>query len=56
MLVRIDTKNWLGNYNSNVKHFQDQRHLDNYLRKCYSNQVGNNVINSKIIGVEILQD
>lgn len=56
MLVRIDTKNWLGNYNSTVKHFQNQQHLDNYLSKCYSNQVGNNVINSKIIGVSIIQD
>jgi len=56
MLVRIDTKNWLGNYNNTVKQFQNQQHLDNYLSKCYSNQVGNNVINSKIIGVEILQD
>jgi len=55
MLVRIDTKNWLGNYNSTVKQFTNQQHLDNYLGKCYSNQVGNNVINSKIIGVEILQ-
>ncbi len=50
MLVRIDTKNWLGNYNSNVKHFQDQHHLDNYLRKCYSNE-----ISSKVIGISILQ-
>lgn len=55
MLVRIDTKNWLGNYSSTVKQFQGQQHLDNYLSKCYSNQVGNNVINSKIIGVEILE-
>ena len=55
MLVRIDKKNWLGNYSSTVKQFQDQQHLDNYLSKCYSNQVGNNTINSKIIGIEILQ-
>ena len=51
MLVRIDTKNWLGNYNSNVKRFTDQKHLDNYLRKCYSNDM-----TSKVIGIHILQE
>jgi hypothetical protein len=55
MLVRIDTKNWLGNYNSHVKEFENQQHLDNWYSKCLSNQVGNNVTNSKIIGIEILQ-
>jgi hypothetical protein len=55
MLVRIDKKSWLGNYSSTVKQFQNQQHLDKYLSKCYSNQVGNNTINSKIIGIEILQ-
>lgn len=54
MLVRIDTKNWLGNYNSSVRHFQNQRHLDNYMAKALANQSGNNVITSKIIGIEIL--
>ena len=51
MLVRIDTKNWLGNYNSRVNHFQNQQHLDNYLSKCYRNEM-----TSKVIGIEILQD
>lgn len=55
MLVRIDKKNWLGNYSSTVKQFQDQRHLSNYMAKALANQAGNNVINSKIIGHEILQ-
>jgi hypothetical protein len=50
MLVRIDTKNWLGNYNSTVKHFTGQQHLDNYLSKCYSNEMS-----SKVIGISILQ-
>ena len=51
MLVRIDTKNWLGNYNSHVVRLNSQKHLDNYLRVCYSNE-----ITSKVIGHEILQD
>ena len=50
MLVRIDTKNWLGNYNSTVKQFTNQQHLDNYLNKCYSNE-----LTSKVIGIHILQ-
>ena len=50
MIVRIDTKNWLGNYGSTVKHFQNQQHLDNYLRVCYSNET-----TSKVIGHEILE-
>jgi len=50
MLVRIDTKNWRGNYSSTVKHFTSQQHLDNYLGKCYSNE-----ITSKVIGHEILE-
>lgn len=49
MLVRIDTKNWRGNYNSRVVRFSNEQHLDNYLRVCYSNE-----ITSKVIGVEIL--
>jgi hypothetical protein len=55
MLVRIDTKNWRGNYNSRVVRFNSQQHLDNYMTKALANQVGNNVINSKIIGHEILE-
>jgi hypothetical protein len=50
MLVRIDTKNWCGNYNSRVVRFNSRLHLDNYLRVCYSNE-----ITSKVIGVEILE-
>ena len=50
MLVRIDTKNWLGNYNSTVKRFTNQQHLDNYLSKCYSNEGY-----SKIIGITTIQ-
>ena len=55
MLVRIDTKNWRGNYNSRVVRFNSQQHLDNYMAKALANQVGNNVITSKIIGHEILE-
>jgi hypothetical protein len=55
MIVRIDTKNWLGNYSMHVKHFNSQQHLDNYMAKALANQVGNNVITSKIIGHEILE-
>ena len=50
MLVRIDTNNWLGNYNSTVKQFTNQQHLDNYLSKCYSNESY-----SKIIGISTIQ-
>ena len=50
MVVRIDTKNWLGNYNSRVKYFNDQRHLDNYLNKCYSNE-----LTSKVIGITVIE-
>jgi hypothetical protein len=49
MKVRIDTKNWLGNYGSRVKEFENQRHLDNYLAKANKDHS-----TSKIIGVEIL--
>ena len=55
MLVRIDTKNWRGNYNSRVVRFNSHQHLDNYMAKALANQVGNNVITSKIIGHEILE-
>ena len=54
MLVRIDTKNWRGNYNSRLVRFNNQQHLDNYMAKALASQVGNNVINSKIIGLEIM--
>ena len=50
MLVRIDTKNWRGNYNSRVVRFNSEQHLDNYLKVCYSNE-----ITSKVIGFEILE-
>ena len=50
MLVRIDTKNWLGNYNSLVVRFNSEQHLDNYLKVCYANE-----ITSKVIGIEILE-
>ena len=54
ILVRIDTKNWRGNYNSRVVRFNNDQHLSNYISKALASQVGNNVINSKIIGHEIL--
>ncbi len=50
MLVRIDKKNWLGNYSSRVQLFSGESHLNNYLRfmsRCE--------YESKIIGHEILQ-
>lgn len=50
MLVRIDKKNWLGNYSSRVQLFQSERHLDNYLRFMSHHQ-----LESKIIGHEVLQ-
>jgi hypothetical protein len=50
MLVRIDKKNWLGNYSSRVQHFQSQSHLDNYLRFMWKHQ-----LQFKIIGHEVLQ-
>ena len=50
MLVRIDKKNWLGNYSSRVQLFQSQAHLDNYLRFMSKHQ-----LEGKIIGHEILQ-
>ena len=49
MLVRIDTKHWTGQYQSRVVRFNSERHLDNYLRVCYANE-----ITSKVIGFEIL--
>jgi len=50
MLVRIDKKNWLGNYSSRVQLFQSESHLDNYLRF-----MGKHELESKIIGHEVLQ-
>lgn len=50
MIVRIDKKNWLGNYSSRVQLFQSQSHLDNYLRFMLKHE-----LESKIIGHEILQ-
>jgi hypothetical protein len=49
MKVRIDTKNWMGNYNSTIKTFNGEGHLNNYLRF-----MGKHQIESKIIGVEVL--
>jgi hypothetical protein len=49
MKVRIDTKNWMGNYNSTIKTFNSEGHLSNYIRF-----MGHHEIYSKIIGVEIL--
>ena len=50
MLVRIDKKNWLGNYSSRVQLFQSQSHLDNYLRFMSKHE-----LESKIIGYKIIQ-
>ena len=50
MRVRIDTKNWMGNYNSTIKTFNGEGHLSNYIRFMDNHQ-----IESKIIGVEILE-
>ena len=50
MLVRIDTKNWLGNYNSLVVRFNSEQHLNNYLNVCYRDES-----RSKVIGTEILE-
>ena len=51
MRVRIDTKNWMGNYNSRVQTFNGESHLNNYIRF-----MGHHEIYSKIIGVEVLED
>lgn len=50
MLVRIDTKNWLGNYNSRVVRFNNQDHMDNYMRVCHQDES-----KSKVIGISILE-
>lgn len=54
MLVRIDKKNWLGNYSSRVQLFQSQTHLDNYLRFMSKHELESKIIGHKIIdpGVE----
>ena len=44
-LVRVDTKNWLGNYNSTVVLFNNDRHMSNYLDKIIASHT------SKLIGV-----
>ena len=50
MKVRIDTKNWLGNYSGRIQIFESERHLKNYLRFMSDHE-----IYSKIIGFEILE-
>ena len=47
--AKIDRKNWLGDYTYSVRDFNDQKHLDNYLNKCFINES-----TSKIIGVTII--
>lgn len=49
--VRINRKNWLGNYTYSVKDFYGKKHMDNYLSKCFENET-----TSKIIGIEILTE
>lgn len=49
MKVRIDIKNWSGNYRSYVRDFNDERHLNNYLNKANKDHSM-----SKIIGVEVI--
>ena len=49
MLVRIDKKNWLGNYSSRIQTFNSEQHLSNYLRFMSHHE-----LESKIIGVEVL--
>ena len=49
MLVRLDTKNWLGKYNSRVQYFQGERHLSNYLAYMAKREYA-----AKIIGHEII--
>lgn len=51
MLVRVDKKNWLGRYTSTVRHFQNDRHLDNYLAYMAKREA-----TTKVISVEVLQD
>jgi len=51
MLVRIDTKNWFGSYNSRLVRFNDQDHMDNYMRVCHRDES-----QSKVIGISILED
>ena len=50
MLVRIDTKNWRGNYNSHVVRFNCEKHLECYLDVCHMDNM-----TSKVIGYEILE-
>ena len=50
MTVKIDRKNWRGNYTYIVKDFNNKKHLDNYLNKCYRDET-----TSKVIGITILK-
>jgi len=47
-LIRIDTKNWLGNYHSNVVLFHNDNHLSNYLDKIIKSNT------SKLIGYSVI--
>ena len=49
MKVRIDIKNWSGNYRSYVRDFKNERHLNNYLNKANKDHTM-----SKVIGVEVI--
>ena len=48
MKARIDTKNWNGNYKSNIVEFNDENHLSNYVKKI------NKSSTTKLIGIEII--
>jgi hypothetical protein len=50
MIVRIDTKNWAGNYNSWLRSFKNEKHLENYLNKVNADHS-----KFKIIGTEIIE-
>ena len=50
LLVRIDTKNWFGSYNSRLVRFNDQDHMDNYMRVCHRDES-----QSKVIGISVLE-
>lgn len=51
MKVRLDVKNWLGNYSSSVREFHNERHLSNYLNKANKDHRF-----FKIIGVEVIDE
>lgn len=48
MQVRIDTKNWLGNYKSNILAFRTKNAMFKYIKKIEAND------NTKLIGVHVL--